>query len=197
MQCSKAANVAASSSTPTEDMDFLGNGSMMDLVMKMGDLDRVLDEISQIDTNGQKSTTNFSDDVVDIDDSEVGSVALVQMQRELLLAEQRTEESPRRNREGNLPPSTSRFVMETAEKGKLVTAVAVKPSQDCLLGIRMKKSNGVTMIVNIRDTGLLNDSDLRPGMELVSINDEPIKNAKHAKGLIQGSSARVKIVARV
>jgi hypothetical protein len=220
-----------------EDMEFLGNGSMMDLALKMGDLDRVLDEICQIDTQVQTSittnsevkvgstdiktgrttnqegdgviaagrpsrsfedsaTTDFSDDEI-IDDSEVGNVGLVQMQEELLQAELYANESRRTNKEGTSLPSTSTSIptKETAATGRLVTAVAIKPSQDCPVGIRMKTSKGVTLIVGILETGLLRDSDLKCGMELVSVNGVPVANAKHAMHLIQESSTKVQIVA--
>lgn len=238
-------NMAARSSPPTDDMDFLGNGSMMDLEIKMGDLDKVLEEISQMDGRDQKQATHnlsegevdpphkientstdietgektksigdkdtdggltqpsfndsmgpdYSDDEI-IDDSGVGNEGLAQMQAELLQAEKDDIEKQQQRQERNpLLSAPGSTVQDRVEKEELVAAIAVKPTQECPVGMSMKTSKGVTTIVGILDTGLLKDSRLRAGMELIQVNGVQIKNAKHARHLIQASAKRVKILA--
>jgi hypothetical protein len=246
------------SGVSVEDMEFLGNGSMMGLAMKMGDLDQVLDEISKIDSdksgqkpdysknakkdsstgvggdntdttepNGSKSTkghanlshddvpyrsfddsSQFSDRDDDddddgiVDDSEPGAaMGLAQMKAELEQAELSSiarrggylEKEKEENEEETLASSTD----SVTNKKQMVTAVAVKPSKECPLGISMKTSKGITTIVGIQEDGLLRNSELKAGMKLVMVNGVPTKNAKHARHLIQCSVERVKLVAVV
>ena len=43
-----------------EDLDFMANGSLADLMSKMGDIDKVLNEISEIDSGMQKTPAGSS-----------------------------------------------------------------------------------------------------------------------------------------
>jgi hypothetical protein len=209
-------------------LDFLGNGSMMDIAMRMGDIDKVLDEIHQMDDDhghgescnetehgGTGPTKEYDDDedkrnvitkhgdsngpatcADEVHDDEVhddededdddfsglSADALAQMQAELKQADDEQQQQS----------STTTSVL-----GEMVTVVVIKPTQESPLGISMKTSKGITWIVGISDTGLLKDSKLVVGtMILVSVNGVPIKNARHARSLIQASNRTVKLVAQ-
>ncbi|KAG7355535.1 hypothetical protein IV203_000221 [Nitzschia inconspicua] len=228
-------------STMEDNMDFLGNGSLMDLATKMDDtIDVVLDEILHMDGNNKKPTSpsnrdllytkdrpeeqltdpkkrssetedadeshglihhaslydsmssQFSNDDEIINDSGTYDSALAKMQAELLEADlYNAEQDHERSQEGGTVSPTPEIVT----KKRMVTVIVKKPSQDSPIGISMKTSKGCTTIVGILETGLLSNSELKPGMELIRVNGVPIQNAKHARHLIQGSSSKVKLVA--
>jgi hypothetical protein len=204
-------------------LDFLGNGSMKDIAMKMGDIDKVLDEINRIDDKPERSGSEQKGDcnvisnqdavanpadnsraysgsngpkdiVFDTDDddeelADLSEVDLAQMQAELKQADDDGEKQQRKQQ--SPPPPTTNL-------GKIVTVIVTKPTPESPLGISMKTSKGITWIVGIADTGLLKGSDLRGGltMRIQTVNGTPIKNARHARSLIQGSQKKVKIVAQ-
>ena len=82
-----------------------------------------------------------------------------------------------------------------ARDDKVVTATIFKPTQDSPIGISMKTSKGITRIVSVSETGLLKDSDLRSGLQIVKINGVEVKNAKHARYLIQACQDKVTVLA--
>ncbi|KAG7361754.1 hypothetical protein IV203_036855 [Nitzschia inconspicua] len=233
--------ISAVPSTMEDNMDFLGNGSLMDLATKMDDtIDVVLDEILHMDDNNKNPTSSsnrdviyskdrreeqqidpkkrssenddageshglihhaslydsmssqFSNDDEIIHDSGTNDSALAKMQAELLEADLYNAEQQHGRGQGG---GTVSLTPETDSKKRMVTVVVKKPSQDSPIGISMKTSKGCTTIVGILETGLLSNSELKPGMELLRVNGVPIQNAKHARHLIQCSSSKVKLVA--
>jgi C-terminal processing protease CtpA/Prc len=189
--------------------------------MKMGDLDKVLDEITDLEVkkkpsdnedvdgswnindiarkgNGRRFQSPFedstasivSDEVVD-DDGDEPSEALALMQQELREAEERQQQEVAASKAAGATSSTTTTMLTT---DKVVTAIAIKPTPESTIGISMKTTKGVTRIVNVSEAGLLKDSDLRPGLQIVSINGVDVKNAKHARALIQACRETVTLV---
>lgn len=170
-----------------EEFDFEGDSSMKDLIAKMGDIDKAIEDIHELDKAGKNGETssgertqakgsNFYEtpgeagtDVIDIvvsgdddfdEDGDVDGVAgLADLQKEMQQLDKSFEE-------------------------KIVKVSCVKPVLDAALGISMKTSKGITRIVGINSSGLLANSELKPAMQLLSVNGASIKNAKHAKFLI-------------
>jgi predicted metalloprotease with PDZ domain len=191
--------------------------------MKMGDLDKVLDEITDMDVKEKKSSAHddvakgswnindvktkessrqypssfedstasiVSDEIVDDDGCSGPSEALAQMQQELKEAEERQKKEAA---EAAATASTASLLVQATDD-KVVTATIFKPTPESPIGISMKTSNGVTRIVSVSETGLLKDSDLRSGLQMVEINGVEVKNAKHARYLIQACQDKVTIV---
>ena len=77
-----------------------------------------------------------------------------------------------------------------------VVATATKPSPTSPVGISMKTSKRITRIVGISENGLLANSNLRVGQIIVQVNDITIKNAKHARYIIQNATSTVKFEAK-
>eukprot|EP00529_Nitzschia_sp_RCC80_P027649 CAMPEP_0113482860 /NCGR_PEP_ID=MMETSP0014_2-20120614/23137_1 /TAXON_ID=2857 /ORGANISM="Nitzschia sp." /LENGTH=258 /DNA_ID=CAMNT_0000376391 /DNA_START=147 /DNA_END=923 /DNA_ORIENTATION=+ /assembly_acc=CAM_ASM_000159 len=237
------------------DLDFMGNGSLADLMSKMGDIDKVLNEISEIDSgkqdtsaggsgtantaggsdknsknsagNGDKNVLPKSSAAVvesSYDDSSVslfsdgdvygdgGDDDVADLKGELMAA----DEADRQAKEERLKLAELKkqcIADRTAvygtweetvdgkeEQGKTVqkksiTVTLTKPSKDSPLGISMKTSKSITRIVSISDEGLLAGSGLKPGFQLKQVNGETLKNARHARHLIQNAPDEVKIIA--
>ena len=55
----------------------------------------------------------------------------------------------------------------------------------------MKTSKGVTVIVSINSEGLMYNSTLKPGHKLVKVNGIEVKNARHARVIIQSAASKV------
>jgi hypothetical protein len=190
----------------SEDYDFMGDG-MKDLAMRMGEIDKQLDEIAESEKpktpeekndvvlNNALPVPNFEDSRASIVsdeflDDEDGESGLAEMQRELEEFEA-LEASAKAERGALTPPEKTggRKVEET------ISVAVLKPSPTSSVGISMKTSKGVTMIVAIAQQGLCASTDLKPGLELLEINGVPIKNAKHARFMIQNAPKNVLIVA--
>jgi C-terminal processing protease CtpA/Prc len=188
----------------SEDFDFMGDSSMKDLAMRMGDIDKQLDEINEIekksnDSSPQKDTralddqmlaaqfedsrTSIVSDVVLDDDDE----ALEDLQGELKEFEAMQKEAALAASPNN-PPSTQ---MDT------VSATVLKTSPTSPIGISMKTVQGVTRIVSIAENGLLASTALKPGFIIHEINGVNIKNAKHARYMIENAPEKVTIVTQV
>ena len=243
------------SESATEDPDFSGNGSLAEIMSKMGDIDRVLSEINEIGSGkvgvGSKSTNTdginvaLSDSAPKTDrnstvdpnvsrtksstavaepsydescasvfsDGDVygdgGGNNVAGLQGELMAA----DEADRQAKEERLKAAEMRKqciesrtkVYGTWEESldgqegkkvkKSITITLTKPTKESALGISMKTSKGVTRIVSISDEGLLAGSGLKPMYELKEVNGEELKNARHARSLIQAATDEVKIVA--
>jgi hypothetical protein len=251
----------------TEDMDFLGNGSLAEIMSKMGDIDKVLSEINEIDTSkptataattsgsrnknktdkgnvgsggnadstkksgfsdspstaatlespvaatvaasyDESATSLFSDGDVYVDDG----ADILDLQGELKAA----EESERQAKEERMKAAELKrqcianrktvygtWVEGTTDEAgggeknikKSITVAVNKPSKDSSVGISMKTSKGITRIVAISDDGLLAGSGLEEKQQLVEVNGVAIKNARHARQLIQTATEEVKMVA--
>lgn len=74
---------------------------------------------------------------------------------------------------------------------KKVIATCVKPEPTSKVGISMKTSKGVTTIVSINPDGLMHGSTLREGHKLVKVNGIEVKNARHARVIIQSAASKV------
>eukprot|EP00977_Amphora_coffeiformis_P021270 scaffold9127_cov96-Amphora_coffeaeformis.AAC.1 len=58
----------------------------------------------------------------------------------------------------------------------VIIASATKSSADSKVGLGFAQGNdGKIMLTSINETGLFRDSDLRPGLELVSVNGTPVR----------------------
>ena len=218
----------------SEDLDLsFANGSLNDLAMRMGDLDKELDEIAMVGIHGDKATTTtnkdydhnqdevnkrpnevvphhhhalelsagdgleFSDQEDDdgLDDltKELGKLdaAACQEKQERVKDKSPEQAPPLAVATTNATTTTSTTLESTTTT---VTAAIFKPSPDSSVGISMKTSKGMTMIIKITPGGLAsNNTELQVGMQIVSIDDTPIRNARHARELIQMSILEVRI----
>lgn len=190
----------------SENFDFLGNSSMKDLAMRMNELDKEIEAISAAETgshdqegqNGIRSpkgkTYNFYETPDEIstdqmlafaegdrydDDDDDADAGLEDLQKEMQQIEAQQEQTP--------------LVLK---EGEAVMATCVKPTLTSSIGISMKTSKGLTTIVGIAPNGLLAKSDLQPNMQLLQVNGCTIKNAKHAKFLIESHPGSITILAR-
>jgi hypothetical protein len=166
-----------------EDYDFEGNASMIDLIARMGDIDKAIEDINDLEKAAVKKSENAHingslteevanevEDVVvdgaeddDDDDDDDVDAGLADLQKEIKMVEELQEQS---------------FVEE------IFTVSCVKPTPESAIGVSMKSSKGVTRIVSVNPLGLLANSELRPNMRLASVNGIEVKNAMHAKHLI-------------
>jgi hypothetical protein len=191
-----------------EEFDFL-QGSMKDLAMRMGEIDDVLAEIAgseetkhekekeQEEVEGEEESpvkedtitilppvdTSY-DDVEDDCDDDVDSDdgGLTDLQGEL----RQFEEMDKTHQLDAVLGEESTKLVETP-----VMATVHKPAPTSPLGISMKTSKGITTIVALAESGLLAKTDLRVGHILVKINSIYIKNAKHARYIIQNAAGKV------
>ena len=211
------------------DVEFedLAQGSMKELVLKMDDIDKQLEEI----TGMQSSTPNVGGrDSRFLDserDFECDDEALTDLKAELQevqeaahppikeVPEEDHAEEPKKEPEAppapmpeeTKEPEAAPAAPEAApvENGgavnrssrTTVSATVIKPLPTSTLGISMKTIGGITRIVGIDENGLLASSNLRPGLEMVRVNDTYIKNAKHARLLIQRATDKVSLETRL
>jgi hypothetical protein len=82
-------------------------------------------------------------------------------------------------------PESSKATMMT------MTATVVKPTPDSSIGLSMKTSKGMTVIIKMNPDGIVSQTNLQVGMKIIRINDTPIRNARHARELIQASPTEV------
>ena len=192
-----------------ENLDFLGNSSMFDLAMRMNELDKEIEAISAVEEGSHSNdgptgsarspkgkTYNFYEtpdeistdqmrveveesDRYDDDDDDADS-GLEDLKKEIQQVEAQQEHA----------------APILLQEGEAVTATCVKPTLTSSIGISMKTSKGLTTIVGVAPNGLLAKSDLRPNMQLVQVNGCTIKNAKHAKFLIESHPGCITILAR-
>ena len=169
-----------------DEYEFDGDSSIKDLIARMGDIDKAIEDIHDLEKKRENVPVNgtpakgyeFSDtpretaaEVEDValvcededDDCDSDAEAgLADMQKEMQLVEEQEHS----------------FVEE------IITVSCTKPTPESAIGISMKSSRGVTRIVGVNPEGLLADSKLRADLQLVSVNGIPVKNGKHAKYLI-------------
>ena len=92
-------------------------------------------------------------------------------------------------------PATAAVATPSALVGgkphKKIIATCVKPEPTSKVGISMKTSKGVTVIVSINSEGLMYNSTLMPGHKLVKVNGIEVKNARHARVIIQSAASKV------
>mmetsp|Transcript_29 Transcript_29/g.84 ORF Transcript_29/g.84 Transcript_29/m.84 type:complete len:214 (+) Transcript_29:537-1178(+) len=199
------------------------SGSMKDLAERMNDIDKQLDEIvddggrdrlnqskdsddsTDDDVHGEvysstspqvisggTNNTSFIDDSDDDEESERDyDLALDDLQSELneisVAAAAAMAESP----------SKTSSERPEAAIDTIVTATIRKPTKESTVGISMKTVRGVTRITGIKSDGLLAATSLKPGYEILVINNVKVKNAKHARHLIQEASSGVVISTRM
>mmetsp|Transcript_130887 Transcript_130887/g.195025 ORF Transcript_130887/g.195025 Transcript_130887/m.195025 type:complete len:215 (+) Transcript_130887:123-767(+) len=202
------------------EFDFL-QGSMKDLAMKMGEIDDVLAEITAPEeTKNDKekeeelekereekddvpeapikeesvlATVNTSyvdvEDTYDDDSDDDGDDdgGLTDLQGEL----RQFEEMDKTHQLDAVMGGQSPTLVETP-----ITVIVHKPSPTSPLGISMKTSKGITRIVGLSESGLLSKTELREGQLLVKINGIYIKNAKHARYIIQNATNKVILEAK-
>ena len=169
-----------------DEYEFDGDSSIKDLIARMGDIDKAIEDIHDLEKKRENVQVNgtpangheFSDtpgetaaEVEDValvcededdDDDCDAEAGLADMQKEMQLVEEQEHS----------------FVEE------IITVSCTKPTPESAIGISMKSSRGVTRIVGVNPEGLLADSKLRADLQLVSVNGMPVKNGKHAKYLI-------------
>ena len=95
-------------------------------------------------------------------------------------------------------PSYSQTVTAVVEPtSPVVVATANKATKDMTVGIGIKASNGTPAISSIHPGSLFATSDLRVGMDLQSINNQPMsgKTAQEAANLIKDAVGEIIIVA--
>jgi C-terminal processing protease CtpA/Prc len=186
-----------------EDYDFEGNASIIALMAKMGDIDKALEDIHDIENEAKRrgekaqdgsptkgsnfyetpeeAAKRFEDVAVDTDDDDYNEddddddvdAGLEDLQKEIQTVEE--QES---------------FVEET------FTVCCVKPTPATPIGVSMKSSKGVTRIIGVNPSGLVAKAHLQPNVRLVSVNGEAVKNAKHAKFLIGRQEADVVLLVK-
>jgi len=184
----------------SEEFDFLGNGSMKDLAMRMNEIDKEIEAIAEVDKgtpekegssngspkknfydNPKEASVEVEDIVLDESDDDDGDAGLEDLQKEMKEFEAQQvkhEQAP-----------VTKFRTET------ISASCVKPKQSSPVGISMKTSKGITKLVAINPKGLLAQSKLRPGMQLLQVNGVKIKNAKYAKTVIESLHGTITLVA--
>lgn len=223
-----------------DDFDFLGNESMKEIMIRMGDIDKVLAEITDMEEQPRKSaiggnmkkgeTLEDNDpNVIEIkesvqtlsyDDSTASVISdtdiyaddygsgVANLQGELkeienshrqaaafaVQAEAACAVDEEREQDNIVPHLVSLPKEQTFRQS--VSVSIVKPTPDSAVGISMKSSKGVTRIVSILDKGLLVDTALDAGMELVEVNGISVTSARHARFLIQAAVDNVTFVAR-
>ena len=241
----------------SEDLDLsFANGSFKDLAMRMGDLDKELEEIALVSNGGNKANTNTNTNKMDDDDDDYKNdydddddddkrpsnkvhhshplemsagddgleyvsdqedddglddltkelrnldAAACQAKQERVL--KHTDNSSSRPSQQEQQPlilmadatlSSPPPIKSTTTTTTTVTATIFKPTPDASIGISMKTSKGITLIIKITPGGLMSNTCvfLQVGMRIVSINDKLIRNARHARELIQMSRMEVSI----
>jgi hypothetical protein len=216
------------------DLSF-ANGSMKDLVLRMGDIDKELDEIALI-SNGNGNSNNHAKKVVDDDydydndydnDNDEHQRPKDNVHSLELSAGDGLEFSDREDDDGlddltkelqhldeaactekeqasaaavvessPAPVSTTTTTSENTIDTTTTTATILKPTPTSSVGISMKTSQGKTRIIAFSPGGLLSNmatNVLQVGMEIISINDTPIRNARQARQLIVSSPIEVSI----
>lgn len=81
----------------------------------------------------------------------------------------------------------------TAPERTTTTVTIFKPTPHTSVGISMIISKGITLIIKVTPGGLTSNTHLQVGMQIVSIIDMFIRNARHARELIQTSRIEVSI----
>jgi hypothetical protein len=181
-----------------EDLDFLGDSSMKDLALRMDEIDKAIEAINEVDKGSpqkkegseespakgsnyyetpEEATVGVQDVVVDDDDDDDADAGLEDLQKEMKQFEANQEQAP-------------------AVDDEIVTATCVKPTVTSSIGISMKTSKGITRIVAVNPSGLLANSSLRPGLQLIQVNDVNVRNAKHAKFIIDNHPGSITLVAK-
>jgi len=176
----------------SENFEYDGNDSINDLIARMGAIDKAIEDIHDLDKKKDIGTpakgSNFmdtpeekADEVEDMafeddDDDDDVEAGLEDMQKEMQLVDEEKKKGQVKN--------------------EFVTVSCVKPTPEAAIGISMKTSKGITKIVSVNPVGLLAKSQLVPIMQLISVNGMPIKNAKHAKWLIDMEPRQIVLVAR-
>ena len=200
-----------------EEYDF--GGGVDDIVLKMGVIDKELAEISRMEEKAnsperEKPMAPYEEEkdgdpnrlfdvstvsqVSDIDfDDDTGNLASLQGELEEFekLEFEKLEAQARKEREMRMTPTTG----ENPEIARLqghVSVTVVKPNPSSPIGLSMKTVKGITRIVNISESGLLANSDLQVGLRLIEVNDIRIKNAKHARCIIQTSPKKSNLSSR-
>jgi hypothetical protein len=200
----------------SEEFDF-GDSSMNFLVMRMGEIDKELAEITELENESneteqpenkspQKVKISFEDlgasNASDFDfenDDDDGALASLQGELEEFEAlEEHAKEERAMAKEEPMTieePTTKEEPMAIARTVEsTISATVLKPSPTTPVGISMKTSKGVTMIVSISEKGLLPNTSLQAGYEIVQINGVNVKNAKHARYIIQNAPEKVTFV---
>lgn len=190
----------------SEEFDFLGNSSMKDLAMRMNEIDKEIEAIAEVDKGTPRKAERMPgspaknyyetpddaaaaiedvviDDDGDDDDDFDADAGLEDMQKEM-------KEFEAQQVQQEQAPTAKPFVSET------ISASCIKPSQSSAIGISMKTSKGVTLILAVNPKGLLAKSSLRPGMQLLQVNGVNIKNAKYAKSIIDSHHGTITLVAK-
>jgi hypothetical protein len=226
-----------------EDLDFLGNGSMKDILLRMGDIDKVIAEITDMEDEPRKSSASgtgsdikrgsHQDDTSDpnehkentesvdgknriipssltYDDSTASIISdtdvyadnygngVANLQGELQKFEESQRQAATEEREHGQPENIVSLVAQGTNQRpfrRSVSVSIVKPTPDSVVGISMKSSKGVTRIISLLENGLLVDTALDAGMELVEVNGISVTSARHARFLIQSAQDEVTFVA--
>lgn len=144
------------------------------------------------ESNGGVMISTFDDSRFSVfSDFELDGDDLVSLQGELAALETLDE---------NVKTATATGISDKNGKARVVEATVsetiTKPTPESPIGISMKTVKRITRIVAIAEDGLLADTNLRPGLELVSINGITIRNAKHARYLIQNSKKELTLIAQ-
>jgi PDZ domain len=232
------------SEDPNNEFDFLADGSMRELAMKMDLIDQQLADLttdtSSSNIQADKGNNNHSDvgnmleystaDLDDYVDADEGAEALSSLQQELQQAQEAadhdkkeeaatskpSEPQPREmapppppnaaaaaavvtpDRSGAGTPAggvapTATVVMVDGRKYHHYVISAIKPEPSAKVGISMKTSKGNTLIVAVTADGLLAGKGLMEGHKLIKVNGIDVKNARHARVLIQSAATKVSV----
>jgi hypothetical protein len=207
-----------------EEIFDWADGSMKELAMKMDDIDRELAEIAAVgnETNSADVTSRSSDpDPADYADSRLVLVSndysdrnldnvaedstrmgLDELKEELeaFQATAAAEDESRKVQVASEPSPSPQTIKNNSNFRTVettITATVTKATPTTSIGISMKTTKGVTRIVEISPTGLLKDTSLRSGFEMLRVNGADGINAKHFKNLIRAALFEVTIEARM
>jgi hypothetical protein len=208
-----------------EEIFDWADGSMKELAMKMDDIDKELADIAAVDNKTDSADVTASrssdPDPADYADSRHVLVSNYDSDRNLdnlvedsthmgldelkeeLEAFQAAAAAEDESRKVQIAPEQSPSSQPIKSSSNVrsvdtnITATVTKLTPTTSVGIAMKTTKGVTRIVQISPTGLLKDSSLRSGFEMLRVNGTDGKNAKHFKNLISEALFEVTIEARM
>jgi hypothetical protein len=215
------------SEDPSNEFDFLADGSMRELAMKMDLIDQQLADLTtdtsssniQADTSNNASnmleySTADLDDYVDADDGAISSLQqeLQQAQeaadhdkKEEAATSKPSEPQPREmappvaavlsgagTPAGGVAPTATAVIVDGKKCHHYIIS-AIKPEPTAKVGISMKTSKGHTLIVAVTADGLLAGKGLKEGHKLIKVNGIDVKNARHARVLIQSAATKVSV----
>jgi len=171
-----------------DEYEFDGNSSIKDLIARMGDIDKAIEDIHDLEKKRENVPGNGTPAKgFDFSDTPTGRETAVEVEDFAFVSEDEDDDDDCDAEAGLADMQKEMQLVEEQEHSfveEIITVSCTKPTPESAIGISMKSSRGVTRIVGVNPEGLLADSKLRADLQLVSVNGMPVKNGKHAKDLI-------------